>query len=238
MENNLLILPEPRSIVTERHLLPPAPPIGILLDMIQSTRNQAIALAGLTQAVLLVQQIAKEGEADQESMAVSIGSTLKIDAESVEDVYGGLGGLRKGLVKLRQQLGDKLHIDPENARYGALLVLLQSKLEKRPGVRKQVRAGVEKAAACARKSSLLDESVLEILAETYHDHISPLGPRIIVSGERIHLTNPANAHKIRSLLLAGIRSAVLWRQCGGSRLKLLFNRRRLGHELQNLLDQL
>ncbi len=218
--------------------MPRALPMGILLAMIQSTRNQVIALAGLTQAVHLVQQIAKHGQADPEAMSVSIGSTLKIDADSVEDVYGGLQGLREGLVKLHQQLGDKLHIDPENARYSALLVLLQSKLAKRPQVQKQVRAGVEKAAACAQKADTLDDAVLEILAETYHDHISPLGPRIIVSGERIHLTNPDNAHKIRSLLLAGIRSVVLWRQCGGSRLKFVFNRRRLRHETQKLLEQL
>jgi len=171
-------------------------------------------------------------------MAACIGSILKIDAPSVEDVYGGLQGLRDGLVKLHQQLGDKLHIDPEHARYSALLVLLQSKLAKRAKVQRQVRAGVEKAAACAGKSHLLDETVLEILAETYHDHISPLGPRIIVSGERIHLTNPANAHKIRSLLLDGIRSLVLWRQCGGSRLKFILNRRRLQHETRNLLELL
>ncbi len=206
--------------------------------MLRTPRNQAIALAGLAQAVHLVQQIAKRGEADPQAMAASIASILKIDADSVEDVFGGLAGIKDGLLKLKQQLGGRESIDPEHARYSAMLVFLESKLEKRPEVQRRVREGVEKAALQAQKMGVTDESVLEILAEVYHQNISPLGPRVIVSGERIFLTNPANAHKIRALLLAGIRAAVLWRQCGGARWKFLFNRRKLYQETQALLDQL
>jgi high frequency lysogenization protein len=206
--------------------------------MLRTPRNQAIALAGLAQAVHLVQQIAKRGEADPQAMAASIASVLKIDADSVEDVFGGLAGVKDGLLKLRQQLGGRENIDPEHARYSAMLVFLESKLEKRPEVQRRVREGVERAAWQAQKLGVTDESVLEILAEVYHQNISPLGPRIIVSGERVFLTNPANAHKIRALLLAGIRAAVLWRQCGGARWKFLLNRRKLYQETQDLLNQL
>jgi high frequency lysogenization protein len=206
--------------------------------MLRTPRNQAIALAGLAQAVHLVQQIAKRGEADPQAMAASIASVLKIDADSVEDVFGGLAGVKDGLLKLRQQLGGRESIDPEHARYSAMLVFLESKLEKRPEVQRRVREGVERAAWQAQKLGVTDESVLEILAEVYHQNISPLGPRIIVSGERVFLTNPANAHKIRALLLAGIRAAVLWRQCGGARWKFLLNRRKLYQETQDLLNQL
>lgn len=206
--------------------------------MLHTTRNQVIALAGLAQAVHLVQQIAKRGQADQEAFAASIGSVLKIDADSVEDVFGGLAGIKDGLLKLRQQLGGRESIDPEHARYSAMLVFLENKLEKRPDVQQKIREEIEQAALQAQKTSITDESVLEILAETYHKHISPLGPRIIVSGERIFLTDPDNAHKIRALLLAGIRATVLWRQCGGARWKFLLNRKKLQQETQALLDQL
>ncbi|GAB4356929.1 MAG: high frequency lysogenization protein HflD [Methylohalobius crimeensis] len=219
--------------------MPDVPATGILLPMLRTTRNQAIALAGLAQAVHLVQQIAKRGQADREAMEISIASALKIDADTVEDVYGGITGLRDGLLKLKQQMGGREHIDPEHARYSALLVFLENKLEKRPDVQKQLRAGLEKAAAQAETApSVTDESVLEILADTYQQNISPLGPRIIISGERLFLTDPDNAHKIRALLLAGIRSAVLWRQCGGARWKFLLNRRRLQQETQALIDQI
>ncbi len=211
--------------------------MGILLPMLHTTRNQAIALAGLAQAVHLVQQIAKRGQVDQQAMVTCIGSTLKIDADSVEDVFGGLSGLKDGLLKLKQQLGGRESIDPEHARYSAMLVFLESKLEKRPDVQQEIREEVERAAGLAQRVGVIDEAVLKILAEAYHRNISPLGPKIIVSGERTYLIDPDNAHKIRALLLAGIRSVVLWRQCGGARWKFLLNRRRLQQETQALLDQ-
>lgn len=206
--------------------------------MLQSTRNQAIALAGLSQAIDLVQQVAKTGAPDETAMAASIASALKVDADSVEDVYGGLKNLLPGLEILRRQLGAQGQIDPEHARYSAQLMLLQGKLSASTEAQKRVRAGVERAAAIARDQGVLDETVLEILGDTYHENISPLGPRIIITGERRHLSERSNAYRIRALLLAGIRSALLWRQCGGARWKFLFNRKRLLHEADSLLREI
>ncbi|HSR54696.1 MAG TPA: DUF489 family protein, partial [Alphaproteobacteria bacterium] len=42
----------------------------------------------------------------------------------------------------------------------------------------------------------------------------------------------------RALLLAGIRAAVLWRQVDGSRLRLLFGRKRIVREAQMALSTL
>ena len=50
-----------------------------------------------------------------------------------------------------------------------------------------------------------------------------------------HLQVSSNAARIRALLLAGIRSARLWRQLGGSRWQMVFSRRRLLNELYPLL---
>ncbi len=206
--------------------------------MIKTYRNQALALAGLAQAVHLVQQIAKRGHVDREAMASSIASVLKIDADTVDDIYGGPEGLRDGLLKLLQQLGARQHIDPEHARYCAMLVFLQGKFAQQPKMQQQVREGVAHAADKARQTSILDDEVLETLANTYQQTLSTLGPKVIVSGERMYLSDPDNAIKIRALLLAGIRSVVLWKQCGGARWKFLFNRRRLQQATQALLDSI
>lgn len=50
-----------------------------------------------------------------------------------------------------------------------------------------------------------------------------------------HLQDSRNADKVRALLLAGIRSAMLWRQLGGRRWQLLFSRRKLLDQLYPLL---
>ena len=74
--------------------------------MEKTLTHQAIALAGLSQAVLLVQQIARHGSADLDAMKTSIGSTLKIDADDILDVYGGLSGLETGLRQMERQLAE------------------------------------------------------------------------------------------------------------------------------------
>ena len=50
--------------------------------------------------------------------------------------------------------------------------------------------------------------------------------------------NPDNANKVRAILLAGIRAAVLWTQCGGSRWQVLFKRSALLLETEKLLARL
>ena len=57
----------------------------------------------------------------------------------------------------------------------------------------------------------------------------------MIKGDQTHLANPENAAKIRTLLLAGIRAALLWRQAGGNRWKLIFARGAMQKEAQGLL---
>jgi len=84
---------------------------------------------------------------------------------------------------------------------------------------------------------LLHENVLANLGEVYQNTISTLQPRIMVNGEQEYLSRPEIANKIRACLLAGVRSAILWRQCGGTRWKFLFYRKKIQAELQVLLKQ-
>ena len=67
--------------------------------------------------------------------------------------------------------------------------------------------------------------------------LSAVNEEVIVNGEHNHISNPNNANKIRALLLAAIRSAVLWRQCGGTRWQLLLNRKAVLHAAQKLVDE-
>jgi high frequency lysogenization protein len=59
----------------------------------------------------------------------------------------------------------------------------------------------------------------------------------MVNGEHNHLSNPDNANKIRALLLAAIRSAVLWDQCGGSRWQIMFNRKAFIAEAETIVKE-
>jgi len=112
---------------------------------------------------------------------------------------------------------------------------LERKLAKKPDMLKTIAQGIEKAREQARHFSSTHENVVANLADLYVNTISTLPPRIIVNGEHGYLSDPENANKVRALLLAAIRSAVLWRQCGGMRLQLLLNRRKIIEEAEKIL---
>ncbi|MDD5577849.1 MAG: high frequency lysogenization protein HflD [Methylobacter sp.] len=200
--------------------------------------NQTIALAGIAQAAALVQQLATTGVAESTAMEASIASVLKIDSDSVTDIYGGLTGVKLGLEQLNIQMTGYKIANPEQARYSASLIFLEKQLSSRPEMIKSIQIGIAKAQAQSEHFGLLHENVLANLGEIYHSTISTLQPRIMVNGEQEYLSRPEIANKIRSLLLAGIRSAILWKQCGGTRWKFLFCRKKIQIEIQNLLKQI
>ena len=102
----------------------------------------------------------------------------------------------------------------------------------------QIRVGIERARLQSEHFSITHTNVLANLAACYSETISTLTPRIIVSGEQGHLSNPDVANAVRALLLSAIRSAVLWRQCGGNRFQLLFGRSKLLAEARRLLERI
>jgi len=206
--------------------------------MLKTLTHQTIALAGLSQTVQLVRDIARTGSHDAYDLETCLSSLLKINADSVVEVYGSLKNLKTGLTLLQRQLGAPETVDTELARYAAALVYLEGKYQRQDAMQKAVRLGLERATAQTAHFGVNHENVIAALADLYKNTISQLNPRIIVQGEQWHLENTANANKIRALLLAGIRAAWLWRQCGGSRLGFLLNRRKLRDEAGRLLQSI
>ena len=205
---------------------------------LNSLHNQTLALAGIAQACYLVRQQATTGNADPQAMSASIGSLLKIDAPTVDDVFGGIGGLKIGLEQLDRQLTSRVVANAEQARYAAQLVFLQRQLAKQPTMLSTIRDGIERAQLQAEQYGVMHPNVLANLADLYHSTISKLQPRIMVNGDQQYLGDQGTVNKIRALLLAGIRASLLWRQCGGSRWHFLLFRGRLQGEAQLLLQQI
>jgi len=89
----------------------------------------------------------------------------------------------------------------------------------------------------SQDTDLRDPELIAELAELYSQTISTLTPRIMVHGDPGVLSGTATRNMIRTLLLAGIRAAVLWRQCGGNRLRLIFGRRGMLESCAGLLRE-
>jgi high frequency lysogenization protein len=149
-----------------------------------------------------------------------------------------LGGLKLGFEQLNGQITGDKPPNPEQARYAAAIVFLEKKLSERKDMLSTIQAGIVKTQAQSEQFGSLHGNVLAKLGDLYYSTISTLQPRIMVNGEQEYLSRPDIANKIRALLLAGIRSALLWKQCGGSRWKFIFYRRKIQAELQNLIKQI
>ncbi len=192
-----------------------------------SIENSTFALAGMYQSAKLVRDIARKGLIDQEPFEASLNSILKIDASSIEDVYGQLSGLKTGLYTLSQQLGSGTQRTLEITHYVLGMMILERKLMKKNEMLDKIQTGIEATKAKTDTLALSDPEIIKDLANLYVDTLSKFNFRIKVNGERRFLENPNNAEKIRALLFAGIRSGVLWRQMGGNRLHLIFSRKKM-----------
>ncbi len=100
-----------------------------------------------------------------------------------------------------------------------------------------IKAGINRANMQVNLFSLVHDNVMANLASTYIDTLSTFTFRIQVTGSQCYLANPNIANKTRALLLAGIRSAVLWKQLGGSRLQLFFKKNTFLHCAEYLYSQ-
>ena len=127
------------------------------------------------------------------------------------------------------------------ARYVVAIMQIEGTLRRRPAMLDDIRQGIDAARAQMKffendtPADAVHPLLMEKLAQVYSQTISTLTPRIMVSGEHGHLANPAIAAKVRTALLAGIRSAVLWRQLGGRRWQLLFSRAKIARAAAELL---
>ena len=196
--------------------------------MKHSDSDRTLAFAGILQALQLVQRTAYGKPYDLDAFQASLGSVLALDAANVEEVYGDRHGVQSGLRLIQAQLmSGSQKPDAELSRYLVTLLHLERKLSKQADILQTLRAGIERAKSQREHFELTHPNLLASLAETYSRTISNLQPRILVNGDPNRLTDTAVANQIRALLLAAMRSAVLWRQCGGTRLGLLFGRRKL-----------
>ena len=199
--------------------------------------ERVMALAGVHQAVFLVQQIARHGSVPDDVFESSLGTLFTINSSSTESVYGAWSNVQTGLKALSNQL-NRHDRDLELTRYTVCLLFLERKLMRRGDLMRTIVDGVTSAEDQVEYFSLTHNNVLAKLADIYSNTISTLSPRIMVTGTPAHLNHRDNANKIRALLLAGMRSTVLWRQLGGSRLQLLLSRKRIEHSATSLLRDL
>ncbi|MBQ0719203.1 MAG: high frequency lysogenization protein HflD [Gammaproteobacteria bacterium] len=191
--------------------------------IIKPTRDQAIALAGVFQACQLVDNLAQTGSIPSALLSIEINSLLEQSPESAEAVFSdgehnAAKNLEIGIETIQQLFRDKYkNRRPDTLRYIIGVMHLQRKVSKNPALLEHIGKGIERAKAQAEHFTPSHENVIANIADVYQNTISTQRFRIQVSGQANHLQQTSVANRVRCLLFAAIRAAILWQQLGGRR---------------------
>lgn len=204
--------------------------------MLDRDQQRALALAGLFQAAALVQQLARTGETTPEAYKALIDSIFILDPKNVEEVYGGVVGAKLGIDTLLIILKGKETARYSDAiRYSIGILQVEKLLRRNADINSILRSRLEQLTnQLPHFESVTSSAVINKLNDLYLDTFAKFRFRIQVNGDPRHLQREENAARIRAILFAGVRSALLWRQLGGTRLQFIIGKRRLVNALESL----
>lgn len=207
-------------------------------DKYSKWEQEIISLAAVAQCAALVDTLATSGSCNEVDLVVSVNSLLVFSPDSFDDIYPNVVELAKGLRTLTTMFSNDRNAEkPEIVRYTLSLLQLRNSLMQNDDMQGKIKKGLENVEPLVLTYSTSHDDDLEAkekvdrtidqLASLYKETISTLNYRIQVQGGSEFLKDEQIAKKIRALLLAGIRAAVLWHQVGGRRWRLLFYRSRI-----------
>jgi len=211
-------------------------------SMEKNLHHQVIALAAIAQAATLIDKLARTGHDDKESFQTLVYGLLEMNPSSTSAIYVDNHHLRLGLETFHHLLRQGDTKANSNQNYAEIMrySLSMLHLERKLGSHREMLATIGKRLGQAKEQAshfrpgeesgklhggLLHENVLANIASIYTDTLSTLRFRVQVNGNPTYLQQELIVHKIRSLLLCGIRAAVLWKQVGGSRFSILWKRK-------------
>lgn len=199
--------------------------------------SRSVAFAGICQAAYLVDKIATKGICpDAVAFNASLKSILRVESAAPIEIFGGYESLEVGFKSMLDQLDNASNSrNMQVTKYIIGMITLEKKLSRDSGSLNLLGERINQVQRQLAHFEIDDSSVLANLDSIYKDLISTLGPKIQVNGNPSCLQQEHTQHKIRALLLAGVRAAVLWRQIGGKRRQLIFSRKAMLHQTkQNL----
>lgn len=199
--------------------------------------DKTIALVGIYQSSQLVYELATTGKVDDLAYKTCINSLFVENPDTTLDVYGNVYQIQTGVNTLLAQMSSDQAVQNRNieiTRYVLSIMILAKKLKDMDDSIAKVFNVLETAKTQTEQFGELHENVIATIARAYSENISTLTPRVMVNGNGGHLQNPRIANKIRALLLAGLRAALLWYQVGGNRWGLLWSRKKYLQSAQSL----
>ena len=190
-------------------------------------KDQVLALTALIQAATLASELALTGVCDHVAAQMLIDAVYVVNTPSTEQLYPAsqlTGGLKTFIT-----LFDTRHtLKPAHqslARYIVKLNALAKKLTRNPTLLAALSVRLKQAGMqhdffvgdVDRHALALSELYLWLAAELKID--------FKLMGQAQYLQDSERVNRIRALLLAGVRAAVLWQQLGGNAWRLWWRRK-------------
>ncbi len=204
--------------------------------MIINSADRALALASMVQSASLVTSIAKTGMAPVDAVEACVHSLFVTHPTTFQDIFKHGDQVQLGQRRLKQVW---THPEPEDHQVMLIvhsLLRLTTTFTKTDTHMRGIGLGITtlstQLAEMDHQKQQTDEFIFESFAALYQEWLSSLQPRIMINGSPYHLQNPSNLCKIRTLLLAGVRGTLLWRQLGGRRWQLFFSRKAILNEFK------
>lgn len=206
---------------------------------------QNISLAVVTQCAHLINELAQRGSANEEHILACVNPLMVVSSQSITEVYPQISAFNSGLKILQSTLAvERNRNTPEIIRYTLGMLVLRNKLMGNSAMQTYLgeQLNLYRPIQIEQGSTEIGQQQARLLysnlANLYQETISTLPYRIQVQGKMAFLQDDQVANRVRSLLLAGIRSAVLWHQLGGRRWQLLIYRKRLRYSVSEIRRKL
>lgn len=197
------------------------------------TDRQIRALAGVAQAIELIDQLAETGRCPTPPYERMIAALLALDPENDEAVLGKPTELNMGLELLQPFLEGREY--PKKSRYLGQIIYLQKLMVRRSNIIDEITKGITHSNRQLEFYSLDSDTIALSLGELYKNTLSQLGFRIQIYGQHDFLSQERIAARIRTLLFSGVRFALLWRQFGGHSRQLVFAKRAIRRHCLDLI---
>lgn len=201
-------------------------------------KAQALTLAAVLESAMLVDQLARTGSAPASEIETLTGSLFVFEFDDVAEVFGGANAMHLGISRLRDLCRQgTTGAGKQVMQYAMSMLYLADKLRRDTDKLSIIRTRLGHTAFKQAHFDADLDNIAASVSAVYQDTLSQYRYRVQVSGSAEHLQNNRIADRVRTLLFAGVRAAILWRHVGGSRLQFLLNRKRIAQACNELLDE-
>jgi len=200
-----------------------------------SIDKQLYSLAALYQSCNAISRIAWEGKYEEKEFLPLIKSILDVDSDDPLAIYQKPTSLKSGFEFLKKQVVDDIFTrSSETRRYISSIKDLVKRINTSSIIDEQFKKRIDRLNETEYEKNT-DDTVLEI-GQLYKDTFSKLEPRIVISGDNQYLKEDLNAARIRTALMAAIRSVYLWKSCNGSNFKFFLFRKRYVKRIREIIE--